>query len=156
MINSGRADLTDVLTAMFPGQKFGVSGPGLPETEDEYWRLLVSWGGDYEPPPWAAVSERIAALLAELAVPTQSDYAAAIQSHIDEIAKARGYADGYALAGYATSTIPQWASEAQKFIGWRDQVWLTAYKTLAAVQSGTLAPPTVDALIAGLPAFEAI
>lgn len=79
------------------------------------------------------------------------DYAASVQSHIDAVAKARGYADGVALAGYLSSTIPAWASEAATFIAWRDQVWLYAYAELARVQGGQRATPTIDGLIAELP-----
>jgi uncharacterized membrane protein YgcG len=79
------------------------------------------------------------------------DFASAIQSHVDQTAKSRGYADGVALAGYSTSTIPTWASEATAFIGWRDQVWLYAYTELAKVQGGQREVPTIAELIGELP-----
>ena len=81
------------------------------------------------------------------------DFGAAIQSHIDATAKSKGYADGVALAGYSTSTIPAWAAEAAAFIAWRDQVWIHAYTELAKVQGGQRATPTIDGLIAELPAI---
>lgn len=81
---------------------------------------------------------------------TEADYASAIQSHVDATAKAKGYANGVALAGYSTSTIPAWAAEAAAFIAWRDAVWIYAYTELAKVQGGIRAQPTVAALIAEL------
>jgi len=79
------------------------------------------------------------------------DYAASVQSHIDAVAKARGYADGVALAGYLSSTIPAWASEAATFIAWRDAIWLHCYTQLANVQSGQRTAPSVAEFNAELP-----
>lgn len=86
--------------------------------------------------------------------PTAETYAAAIQAHVDATAKAKGYADGVALAGYSTSTIPTWASEAATFIAWRDQVWLHAYTELAKVQAGQRTAPTVEVFLTELPAKQ--
>lgn len=84
---------------------------------------------------------------------TSQAYAAAIQSHIDATARAREYNDGVTCASYVASTITTWAADAGAFIAWRDAVWLSAYQTLAAVQAGQQQPPTIEALIAGLPAI---
>lgn len=86
--------------------------------------------------------------------PTADDYAAAIQSHVDATAKARGYADGVALAGYSTSTVPAWAAEAQAFIGWRDSVWLYAYLELSQVQSGQKPPQAIADFVGNLPTID--
>jgi hypothetical protein len=75
----------------------------------------------------------------------------AIQKHIDATARGKGYGDGVALSGYATSTIPAWASEAQAFISWRDAVWIYAYTELAKVQGGQRSIPTIADLITELP-----
>lgn len=83
--------------------------------------------------------------------PSADDFANAIQAHVDATAKSKGYADGVAIAGYSTSTIPAWASEATAFIAWRDQVWLYAYTELAKVQGGQREVPTIAQLIAELP-----
>lgn len=82
------------------------------------------------------------------------DYARAIQAHVDAVAASRGYGNGVMLASYKDSTIPQWAAEAEAFIPWRDQVWASAYATLAAVQAGQQQPPTLAGLIASLPAIQ--
>jgi hypothetical protein len=78
----------------------------------------------------------------------------AIQAHVDASAQARKYRDGFALAGYASSTIPQFASEAQAFFVWRDAVWLYAYAELEKVAAGERMVPSVEAFIGELPVLE--
>jgi len=85
---------------------------------------------------------------------TADGYAAGIQAHVDATAKARGYADGTAFAGYSTSTIPAWAAEAATFVAWRDAVWIYAYTQLAKVQGGQRAMPTLSDFVAELPAIK--
>lgn len=85
--------------------------------------------------------------------PTEAEFAAAIQAHIDAVARSKNYADGFALASYVNSTVPGWASEAQAFVVWRDQVWVYAYTELAKVQAGARPRPTIKDLIAELPAI---
>lgn len=89
-----------------------------------------------------------------LPAPTEADYAAAIQAHVDQVAASRGYHDGVHLASYATSTVPAWAAEAAAFVAWRDAVWGYAYAQLAAVQAGGREQPTVAGLVAELPQME--
>jgi hypothetical protein len=43
--------------------------------------------------------------------------------------------------------------EGQACVDWRDEVWAQCYATLAAVQQGQQAAPTVEGLIASLPAL---
>jgi hypothetical protein len=86
--------------------------------------------------------------------PTQQDYAAAVQKHIDALAVSRGYADGVALAGYVASNVATWAYEAHAFIAWRDAVWDYVYAQLAAVQAGQRQQPTVQGLIGELPSVD--
>lgn len=83
--------------------------------------------------------------------PTESDYANAIQAHIDAVARSKNYADGFALASYVNSTVPAWAAEATSFVAWRDQVWVYAYTELAKVQSGQRPQPTIAELVSELP-----
>lgn len=77
--------------------------------------------------------------------------AAAVQAHVQATARARGYDGAESCASYALSGNPVWAAEAGAFMAWRDAVWASALATLAAVEAGAEAVPTVDALIAGLP-----
>jgi hypothetical protein len=83
--------------------------------------------------------------------PTEEDYAAAVQAHVDAAARSRGYRDGFALAGYATSTMPAWADEAAAFIAWRDAVWGYAYGELEKVEAQARAQPSIAELVAELP-----
>lgn len=85
--------------------------------------------------------------------PTSSDYAAAIQAHVDATARARGYNGPATLASYIASTVPAWAQEAQTFVAWRDAVWIYAYGELAKVQSGERVQPTISALVEELPSI---
>jgi len=85
---------------------------------------------------------------------TQETYRKAIQSLIDGKAQEKQYDSGATLASYVNSTVPQWASEAQAFVVWRDQVWAYALAELAKVQSGERPQPSVEDFLAELPAFE--
>ena len=83
-----------------------------------------------------------------------ASFQSAIQTHVDQAAVAKLYNDGNALAGYVNSTVPQWSSEAQAFVAWRDAVWLYAYAELDKVQTGQRPVPTVDEFLAELPEIE--
>lgn len=87
-------------------------------------------------------------------IPTVGEYQRAIQAHVDAAAVSKRYNDGNALAGYAASTIPQWAAEAQTFIAWRDAVWLYAYTELDKVMGGEREQPAVEVFIAEVPVIE--
>lgn len=78
----------------------------------------------------------------------------AIDAHVEAIAQSRSYNSAAHLAGYATSTVPQWAAEAATFIAWRDQVWQAAYAMLAEVEAGTIPAPTPADTVAALPAIS--
>jgi len=80
-------------------------------------------------------------------------YRTAIQSMIDAKAQEKQYDSGATLASYVNSTIPEWASEAQSFVAWRDHVWTYAMAELDKVQSGGREQPSVEDFLAELPAF---
>lgn len=83
---------------------------------------------------------------------TLAMFTAAIDGHVEAVARSRKYNGAAHLASYAASTVAQWASEAATFVAWRDQVWLTALELLARVQAGEAEPPTAPAeFIATLP-----
>jgi hypothetical protein len=84
---------------------------------------------------------------------TIQDYENAIQSMVDEAARSRRYADGKSMDGYVTSTVPAWASEAQAFVAWRDNVWQYAYSELAKVQTKKRKQPSVQDFLQELPAI---
>lgn len=82
---------------------------------------------------------------------TEADYAAAIEAHIDAVARTRGYRNADRLASYVGGTVAQWAAEAAEFVSWRDSVWLYAYAEMTKVLNGQRAQPSIDELIAELP-----
>lgn len=86
--------------------------------------------------------------------PDLAAYAAAIQAHVDAAAHSKGYESGFALAGYAASTVPAWADEAAAFIAWRDVVWGYAYGELAKVEAHARTQPSVAELVAELPEID--
>ncbi|MFD1197364.1 hypothetical protein ACFQ3K_03350 [Brucella gallinifaecis] len=77
-----------------------------------------------------------------------------IQAMIDAKASERQYDSGATLASYVNSTIPEWATEAQAFVAWRDAVWLHALAELDKVQNGERDQPTVEAFLSELLVFE--
>lgn len=84
-------------------------------------------------------------------IPTQADYAAAIQQQIDAVAQSRQYDNGATLAGYATDPNPDYANDASIFISWRSSVWGYANAQLALVVSGQRSQPSISDLLSELP-----
>lgn len=91
-------------------------------------------------------------------------YENAIQRHIDEVAQARGYDNGYTCASYFDDKNPRYASDARIFKDWRSDVWvfvnnlLNQYAAAAqAVEEGGEMPtniPSIDDVIRSLPVIE--
>ncbi|MGV2076714.1 MULTISPECIES: hypothetical protein [unclassified Rhizobium] len=99
-------------------------------------------------------AEEIAAFEAERAalnVLRVEDYQTAIQAMVDETARSRQFNDGVTMASYVASTVEPWASQAQVFVAWRDNVWQYAYSELAKVQGGVRPQPTVADFLLELP-----
>lgn len=113
--------------------------------------------GEQKVVPYTAEEEMAAdaAYQAELdarsAPPPVEDYQNAIQALVDEAAISRRYKSGDAMATYVASTVGDWASEAQAFVAWRDNVWQYAYAELAKVQGGERVQPTVADFLSELP-----
>lgn len=91
-------------------------------------------------------------------------YENAIQQHIDEVAQARGYDNGYTCASYFDDKNPRYASDARIFKDWRSDVWTMVNNLLnqyaaaaAAVEEGGEMPdniPTVEDVLRSLPTIE--
>jgi hypothetical protein len=79
-----------------------------------------------------------------------NDYKAAFDAHLDAVAQSRQYDNRVSIATYAGSANPQWASEAQAFIAWRDLALGSMFEQLADVQAGGEIP-TVEEFVAELP-----
>lgn len=88
-----------------------------------------------------------------VAGPTITEYTAAVQVHLDSRAQERNYDSILSACTYATSSNAKFKAEGQACVDWRDAVWAQCYATMAAVQQGQQAAPTIDALIASLPAL---
>jgi hypothetical protein len=80
-----------------------------------------------------------------------AQYTAAVQKHLDDFARTRGYDGILSAATYATSTVPKFKAEGQYAVVARDATWAKCYEVLAAVESGSRPMPTLDELLAELP-----
>lgn len=92
-------------------------------------------------------------------------YEDAIQNHIDFVAKARGYDNGYTCASYFEDKNARYASDAHVFKDWRSDVWVYVNQLLNSYQSAfegedeipasaLVGYPTPDEVIAQLPQIE--
>lgn len=99
--------------------------------------------------------ENGAPVLADPPAPTPqqllASMTAAIDAHVDDVARSRSYSGAVSLASYVASTNATWAAEAQAFVAWRDAVWSFALAELARVEAGEIQPPALADLIASLP-----
>ena len=79
---------------------------------------------------------------------------AAVQSHLDAPAHALGYDDIKTAVTYADEpSVPLFQQQGQAFRSWRSLVWAKCYTVLAQVDSGSIPAPTIDELVAMLPAL---
>jgi len=81
-------------------------------------------------------------------------FRSAIQSLVDAKAQEKQYDSGATMASYVGSTVPDWASEAQRFVVWRDNVWSYTYAQLNAVQNGQRQQPTIEEFLTELPVLN--
>jgi hypothetical protein len=80
-------------------------------------------------------------------------FTAAIQNHVDAVAQAWGYDNIYTAATYAEEpAVAEFQHEGKSLRAWRSRVWAAARQALADVQSGKQPAPTINELIASLPA----
>ena len=80
-----------------------------------------------------------------------AQYTAAVQKHLDDFARTRGYDGILSAATYATSAVPKFKAEGQYAVEARDATWAKCYEILAAVESGSRPMPMLEELIAELP-----
>lgn len=86
--------------------------------------------------------------------PDVPHYVAAVQLMLDAKAKERRYDSILSACTYATSTQPKFQAEGQACVVWRDAVWACCYDLMDQVHTGQIPQPTVDELVAMLPAME--
>ena len=78
----------------------------------------------------------------------------AIQKNMDAAAVAAGYDDMKTAVTYAEEpAVPKFQAEGQALRAWRSLVWAYGYEQIKAVQSGEREMPTVEELVAELPAL---
>jgi len=103
------------------------------------------------------ITDEEAASLTAPPPPTQQQviesYTAAIQAELDSTAKSKGYDSILSACTYATSKITKFKAEGQACVNYRDAVWNYSYQVLSDVEAGTRTMPTIEALIAELPAI---
>lgn len=80
-------------------------------------------------------------------MPTEQDYAAAVQAHLDETAQGYGYDSIHTAVSYADSPeVPAWMEEGRRFRRWRSRCWAHVFALMAEGATGT-----PEELVATLP-----
>lgn len=75
-----------------------------------------------------------------------------VQLQLDTKAQAKGYDSIISACTYVTSTVAKFAQEAQEFVNLRDTSWSVCYQLLHEVEQGLREVPTLQEVIALLPA----
>ena len=83
-------------------------------------------------------------------VPTIQDYKNAVQAHLDEYAKGKGYDSILSACSYAAE-VNQYQAESKQILSWRSAVWAHCYQVLQDVESNQRQAPSIRNLIAELP-----
>ncbi len=79
----------------------------------------------------------------------------AVQANLDGAATMRGYDNISTAISYAEEpAVPKFQNDGRAFRTWRSLVWAYAYEQLAAVKAGEREQPSVDGLLAELPALD--
>ena len=80
------------------------------------------------------------------------EYVSAVQYHMEDAARAKGYDNLLSATSYAVVPGP-FQAESIAFAQWRSDCWAYCHQQLALVQSASRATPTVAELVAELPAL---
>ena len=83
----------------------------------------------------------------------QAEFTQAIQERLDSFAQTRGYDGIMSAASYATSTDPIFRAEGEQAVALRDATWRACYSLLADVLAGNRETPTLEEVVAELPAL---
>lgn len=118
--------------------------PEFPNTNPDYlaYKAWLAAGGVPEPADAPSAEEMIASVQQ------------AVQERIDAFARTRAYDGILSAATYAASAVPKFAAEGQYAVQARDATWAACYQIMADVQAGTRAMPSVEDVLAELPALE--
>jgi len=85
----------------------------------------------------------------------EADVGMAVQLVLDTQAQTMGYDSILSAVTYFDSTVPSFAADAARLKPWRDACWAYCYALLAQAQAGSIPIPTVESVVAGLPALGA-
>lgn len=83
----------------------------------------------------------------------QADATVQIQLLLDSTALEHGYDSIISLCSYAESSNPEWKTEGTAGRAWRDACWMAAQKIQDDVIAGKRPLPTVDEVLAEMPAI---
>lgn len=129
-----------------------VPGDAVEITEDERSQLLEGLAQGFEIAPDENGAPYLKAPNAATEQQVIDVFKEAIQSHMDQSAKALGYDDIRTVVTYAEEpAVPKFQAEGQALRAWRSLVWAYGYEQIEAVQSGSRPMPTMEALISELP-----
>lgn len=92
-----------------------------------------------EPPPSPAV--------------VQQAVVDAVQKRLDDFARTRQYDSILSACSYSTSKNAKFGAEGQCCVDARDTHWAKCYEIMSAVQAGTRPMPTVEEVLAEMPAL---
>lgn len=117
-------------------------------------RIVVSIGGEVVVEPLSEWEEtdraRRRSQAADFALEMlKQEIEDATQAALDDFARTRGYENILSACTYATSAVPQFASEGAYCVGLRDATWAALYMVLSEVEGGTRAIPSGFDEIAG-------
>ena len=87
-------------------------------------------------------------------LPTQDEYTAAIQKHLDDLAVANGFDSIYTAVTYADEpSVKSFQDHGIAMRAWRSLVWESAYASLASFEERSEPQPSIAEVIAGLPVY---
>lgn len=81
-------------------------------------------------------------------------FTAAIQQRLDDFARTRSYDGILSACSYVASGVQRFADEGAYCVAARDATWAYAYQILADVQAQERPMPTLEEVMAELPALE--
>ena len=88
-------------------------------------------------------------------LPTQGEYTAAIQKHLDDLAVANGFDSIHTAVSYADEpAVKSFQDHGIAMRAGRSLVWESAYTSLASFEESSEPQPSIAEVIAGLPAYE--
>ena len=119
------------------------------------WDAVVWTDTRRSKPTWAELVAAAPDPLEEAQKALQKTFTDAIQAYVDDFARTRGYDDiGSCIGKYSNSHSAKFKAEAD-YCSWAlTETWLVGYAILDAVLAGERPMPTIEEVLAELPALE--